>query len=408
MKNSLLFLLPFCFLFSITSKIIAQKNGESTKQLIESILDQWHRNAAECNLESYISAMSPFGVFIGTDATERWPREEFREFCKPYFDQKRTWNFKSLQRHVIIGKDGKTAWFDELLSTRIGVCRGSGVLTMNGNSWKIDQYVLSATIPNEKMKPVTAMKASFDTTFIIKSVFDKYGMKGTMLIYDLQKNKYSGYEPVLWDSGYLPASTFKIVNTLIGLETGVIDSNFVFKWNGEKRRLPQWEKDLSLKEAFRVSCVPCYQELARKIGYERMRDYLQKFNYGNMVISPETIDLFWLEGESRITPMEQLDFLRRLYSGELPINSKTSKIILNIMFEEVLNGARLHGKTGWAIRNGNNYGWYVGFVEKEREAIFIVTFIQPKDNKVVNDFAMARKAITMEVLTIFNILQGKE
>lgn len=98
----------------------------------------------------------------------------------------------------------------------------------------------------------------------LKSIFDQYGVKGTILISDPVKNELLGFNPSRWDSGYLPASTFKIVNSLIGLETGVIDTATIFTWDGKKRRISAWDRDLTLTGAFRVSCVPCYQELSRK------------------------------------------------------------------------------------------------------------------------------------------------
>jgi beta-lactamase class D len=238
----------------------------------------------------------------------------------------------------------------------------------------------------------------------LKTVFDKYRMTGTMIILDQERNEYFGHNPGKWDTGYLPASTFKIVNSLIGLETGAIDSNTVFKWNGEKRRLPQWEKDLRLEEAFRVSCVPCYQEVARKIGAERMKNWLDQLGYGNMVVTPATIDVFWLEGESRITPREQVQFLSRLYQEELPVKITSMMAVKEIMVQEDTTGFRLSGKTGWAIRNGNNYGWFVGYLETPGNVYFVATLVEPVDQEEMPDFAAARKLITMDVFRLLGLI----
>jgi beta-lactamase class D len=390
---------------SAIGSLHAQQLNDSIKSGLNHLLDKWHLDAAGCNHEAYIGAMSPEGVFIGTDATEYWTTAEFRDWSKPYFDRKRAWTFKPIQRNIYLGQDGTTAWFDELLDTQMGVCRGSGVLQKRDGFWKIEQYILSATIPNNQMKVVTLNKGKTDSLLILKSIFDRYGMDGTILIYDPQKTMYTGYNPARWDSGYLPASTFKIPNTLIGLETGVIDTAYIFKYKGEKRLMPQWERDLDLKNAFSVSCVPCYQELARKIGSQRMNGYLIKLQYGSMDVHPENIDLFWLEGNSRITPRQQVDFIRRLYEEKLPVKKSGIQAVKAIMVNETTPDYILSGKTGWAIRNGNNYGWFVGYLETKGKVYFVATLIEPKNQKPVSDFAFARKTVTMEVFRVMGIIK---
>ena len=265
--------------------------------------------------------------------------------------------------------------------------------------------IVSATIPNDLMKQVTAMKSGTDSLLILKGIFDKYGMTGTILILDPQSGRSFGYDPSRWDSGYLPASTFKIPNTLIGLETGVIKPNHVFKWKGDKRRLPQWEQDLTLRDAFQVSCVPCYQELARKIGPARMKQFLQKMGYPGMDVRDDNIDLFWLEGNSRITPRQQVDFLRRLYEEKLPLKSSVMGEMKVIMVQETTPEYTLSGKTGWAVRNGNNYGWFVGWIETKGKVFYIATLVEPKNQEEISDFAMARKTITLQTLKDLKIIE---
>ncbi len=149
----------------------AQQSADSTKSELNRLLDKWHQDAASCHHSAYIGAMSPTGVFIGTDATEYWTEKEFGVWSKPYFDRGKAWTFKAVSRHIFLGKDGSTAWFDELLSTQMGICRGSGVLQKSGGEWKIEQYVLSATIPNDEMKAVTRNKSKTDSLLILKSKF---------------------------------------------------------------------------------------------------------------------------------------------------------------------------------------------------------------------------------------------
>jgi beta-lactamase class D OXA-209 len=243
-----------------------------------------------------------------------------------------------------------------------------------------------------------------DSSGVIRSIFDRYGMTGTVLIIDPGKNRYFGYHEALWDSGYLPASTFKIPNALIGLETGVIDTAYIFKWNGEKRRLPQWEQNLNLREAFRVSCVPCFQELARKTGPERMRSYLGKMHYPGMDVHADNIDLFWLEGDSRITPRQQAEFMQRLYEEKLPLKKEVMRSVKKIMVTESGKGWTISGKTGWAIRNGNNYGWFVGWLEVNDQVYYVATLVEPKNQEETGDFAAARKLVTMDVFRYFGLI----
>ena len=136
------------------------------KKDINNIMDNWHKNVANINFDAYFNAMTADAVFIGTDASENWTKTKFMEFAKPYFDKKKTWNFKPLERNIYIAEDGKTVWFDELLNTWMKVCRGSGVLVKQDDSWKIEHYVLSATIPNDSMKKVVTIKSKSDSIFI--------------------------------------------------------------------------------------------------------------------------------------------------------------------------------------------------------------------------------------------------
>lgn len=133
---------------------------------IEKVLETWHAAAAEANFEVYFDQMSRDGVFIGTDARENWQNQQFREYAKPHFDEGKAWSFTSLERNLYTSEDGKIAWFDELLDTQMGICRGSGVLEMTAEGWKIKQYVLSITIPNENVEEIKALKNDFDSKYI--------------------------------------------------------------------------------------------------------------------------------------------------------------------------------------------------------------------------------------------------
>jgi beta-lactamase class D len=128
-----------------------------------------------------------------------------------------------------------------------------------------------------------------------------------------------------------------------------------------------------------------------------MKSMLDKIGYPGMDVNPGNIDLFWLEGKSRITPRQQVDFLRRLYENKLPLKREVMNTVKAIMFNERTSEYRLSAKTGWAIRNGNNYGWFVGYFEKAGQVWFFATLVEPKDQENTADFAAARKEVTIEV-----------
>ena len=138
------------------------------KTVITTVLDTWHKNAAETRFEAYFGAMSKNSIFIGTDATENWTYTNFKTFSKPYFDKGKAWSFIAVERNIYINENGKTAWFDELLDTHMGVCRGSGVLQKTDNKWKIAHYVLSLTIPNEVIEGVKKLSHTKDSIFLAK------------------------------------------------------------------------------------------------------------------------------------------------------------------------------------------------------------------------------------------------
>ena len=230
-----------------------------------------------------------------------------------------------------------------------------------------------------------------------QSIIDSANVKGAILIYNLENDKYYSNDFNWTHKGYLPASTYKITNSIIALENGVVkNDSTLIKWNGEKRMLKNWEQDLIFRDAFHFSCVPCYQEIARNIGVKRMNEYLKKLEYGNMQVDSTNIDLFWLEGESRINQFQQIDFLKRFYKSELPISKRTNTIMKRMMVIEDHENYKLSGKTGWSIRNGNNNGWFVGYIETQNETYFFATNVEPKQRFDMDMFPMIRKAVTFK------------
>jgi len=138
------------------------------KKSINKVVTQWHKAAASANFEEYFFLMTADAVFIGTDATENWKIDDFKTFSKPYFNKGKAWTFKTTQRNVFVSKSAKIAWFDELLDTDMGSCRGSGVLKKDQKQWKIAHYVLSITIPNDAVKKVILLKNKQDSILFNK------------------------------------------------------------------------------------------------------------------------------------------------------------------------------------------------------------------------------------------------
>ena len=145
------------------------KNSENLKSEINLILNHWHKAAAEANFNNYFNAMTDDAIFIGTDATENWNKQEFIKFSKPFFDRGKAWNFTALERNIYFSSDMKTVWFDELLNTQMKICRGSGILVADENgNWKIKHYVLSMTVPNDNSDEVVKIKSLLEDKEIEK------------------------------------------------------------------------------------------------------------------------------------------------------------------------------------------------------------------------------------------------
>lgn len=212
----------------------------------------------------------------------------------------------------------------------------------------------------------------------LQMLLDSNDVQGTIAVFDSTTHALRVSSVDGLNSGVLPASTFKIVNTIIGLETGVITADHVFRWDSVPRAMPSWERDLTLAEAFKASCVPCYQELARSIGPDRMRRWVDALKYGDMVITDSTIDAFWLEGASTVTPLQQLDLLRRLHDKKLPITNATYETMMQVMTVAASGDSVLRGKTGWAIRDDSDIGWFVGWLQTPRNVRYTVVCISPK------------------------------
>ena len=162
MMRAKYFFITHTFLLFALPMVFAQE-----KDQLNQFLDTWHKAAAEANFEDYFGAMAEGSVFVGTDATENWNKKEFMAYSKPYFDRGKAWSFTVVQRNIYLAGSGSMAWFDELLSTQMGICRGSGVLQKMDGQWKIRHYVLSIDVPNEHVGELVSLKRERDSLFIL-------------------------------------------------------------------------------------------------------------------------------------------------------------------------------------------------------------------------------------------------
>lgn len=197
-----------------------------------------------------------------------------------------------------------------------------------------------------------------------KQYFDAYGVDGCFEVYDNNKEMAHYYNKERNAKRFSPASTFKIFNALVALETAIApDEQYLIKWDGVKRWNEDWNQDLTMAQAFTYSAVPYYQELARRIGATTMQHYLDTVKYGNMRIG-NTLDAFWLNDTLQISADEQVGLMKRLYHGELPFSQRSQRIVRGMMQQKQGNDYNLYYKTGWSQIADTNTLWVVGFVEK--------------------------------------------
>ncbi|MBI1936966.1 MAG: class D beta-lactamase [Ignavibacteriales bacterium] len=243
--------------------------------------------------------------------------------------------------------------------------------------------------------------AQTDSTKEISKFFE--GRSGTFVLYDKGGEKYFRYNEARSAERFLPASTFKIPNSLIGLESGVIkDADFVIKWDSVKRWNDEWNKDHTLKSAIQNSVVWYYQELARRVGREKMQKYLDDIGYGSCVIG-EKIDFFWLDNSLKISADEEVEFLKRFYDYKLPFSKRSVDIVKEIMNEEIYPASRLKFKTGSGQKeDGTWLCWLVGYVEKNKNVYFFAFNIEGKS---FEETSSARNKISREVLKFLKVIE---
>jgi len=225
--------------------------------------------------------------------------------------------------------------------------------------------------------------------------FTDEGTKGTFLAYKVEEYLIIASDTERSGEAKLPASTFKIANSLIALETGVVEDpdKDVFKWDGVVRPIEAWNKDHTLRSAIAVSAVPVYQEIARRIGPERMQKYLEELDYGNHDIGGG-IDQFWLTGALRIDPVEQVDFIDRLRRGALPVSKRSQDLTRDIIPVTKVGDAVIHAKSGLLGKEQGSLGWMVGWVDKgDQPTVFALNMDCPEPRHVEARMTLAQACL---------------
>ncbi|QNA43892.1 class D beta-lactamase [Lacibacter sediminis] len=241
----------------------------------------------------------------------------------------------------------------------------------------------------------------------LKQYFDKYKATGSFALFDNAQAQFTIFDSANFRKRYTPASTFKIVNSLIGLETGkIFDEKMVIKWDGVERERTELNKDMTMEEAFKVSSVPYYQEVARRIGKDTMQFWIDTLQYGNKNIG-SAVDSFWLNNTIKISPDEQLGLVKRLYFEQLPFQKRTQQIVRKVMMQEDNSLYKLAYKTGWGFdEKGENIGWIVGWIEENRHPYFFVLLVQsPEKNYNMRN---NRLALLKDILKHYDFMQGKK
>ncbi len=229
----------------------------------------------------------------------------------------------------------------------------------------------------------------------IAQLYKQHKAQGSLIISSLDGTSIYVHNQILSEKRFVPASTFKILNTLIALQENVIDEKQIIKWDEENRVYQSWNRDQTLESAFKVSCVWCYQEFAKQIGNERYLKYLKETHYGNEKTGKD-LSRFWLDGDLKISAQEQIAFLKKVYLEELNFKSKNIKLLKKIMLEKETPKYSLSAKTGWS----NKVGWYVGYIEVNDKVWLFASNLEINSKEDLK----LRKSLVIEAFKLKKIL----
>jgi len=233
----------------------------------------------------------------------------------------------------------------------------------------------------------------------IARLFSKHGMDGTIVLSSLKSGQTFIHNDARANQRFPAASTFKILNSLISLEEKAISGkDDVLKWDGRTYAIADWNRDQTLESAFRVSCVWCFQELARRVGAEKYRDYLRRSPYGELR-EPFEETTFWLDGSLVISATEQVEFLKKVYRRSLPFGTSSYETLRQIMTVEQTPDFTIRAKTG-LTRSRPQVGWYVGYVETQNDVWFFAVNLDVRGEP---DLPLRQK-LTREALQLKGII----
>jgi beta-lactamase class D len=251
----------------------------------------------------------------------------------------------------------------------------------------------ASLLPSRSFADIAPMNSEIREGLL--SRFKEEGTLGTFVAYKVDDYLIIASDRERSGEGRLPASTFKIANSLIALETGVVQDpdKDVFKWDGVKRANEDWNKDHTLRSAIAVSAFPVYQEIARRIGQERMQKHVDLFEYGNRNIGGG-IDTFWVSGDLRIDPVQQVDFVDRLRRGVLPISKRSQELVRDILPVTKVGDAIIRAKAGLTDREHGSLGWLVGWAEKgAAQTVFALNMDCPEPRHVADRMTLAQACL---------------
>jgi beta-lactamase class D len=266
----------------------------------------------------------------------------------------------------------------------------------------------------ESVPAATARRADYRLTELsvaarpeLGRAFDEEHIQGGITLFDSATGELFASDVELAKRAFPPASTFKVPHAAIALELGVLESpDSPMLWDGQYSKVEEWNRDHTLRTAMQVSCVPCFQRLARTIGAEREREWVKRLEYGNADTAGK-IDTFWLGGALRITPVEQLDFLRRLDLGKLALSGRTLDMVKDVIVLDVGEGHVLYGKTGLSgpPEAEVEVGWFVGFVTLGERSVYFATVVTGHPPDV--DIVPVRRRVTETLLRSRGVLPEK-
>ena len=237
----------------------------------------------------------------------------------------------------------------------------------------------------------------------IAHYFDEAHTTGVLVVKQNNQTMVYGNDLKRSKTEYVPASTFKMLNALIGLENNKATTTEIFKWDGKKRAYPTWEKDMTLAEAMKLSAVPVYQTLARRIGLQLMQSEVKRVGFGNTNIGKQ-VDNFWLVGPLKITPIQEVNFVDQLAHQTLPFKPQTQEQVKNMLLIAQKNGSSVYAKSGWGMDVSPQVGWLTGWVEQPNGRIVSFSLnIQMQNNMQPT----IRNEIVMKSLEDLNILPKK-